>query len=193
MELLCADDMVQDPGLQAATTAELKRKQKSSDGRVRKIEKNRAATTANGITDQELQRARIFGDLAAMTLLPDDVVVRREGLVLQQPYTATVFVANNPWLPTDPVITFVAVLRGCWVITPNTYRGSSATALKYRSALLTSRMVWVSDSVRNSHGSLWLAMLEVLSKDNNAKKWKLLHSAHQYATEKAHLRNLFYD
>jgi len=192
-DMLLPGDVSDADELDAEAVAEKKRQLKSRQQRENAQIRLSSATTAAAPSQDELHRVRVYvdGDLRASDRLPSRFsreVASREALELQQPYSATVFIAANPWAPVEHVITWIAVLKGAWILTPTSFMRKSETALKFNPAVMTKRKVWVSDAVRVAHPEIWRAMLEVLDA-YAGNKWTLLHSPEEYAEEKVFLFN----
>ena len=89
-------------------------------------------------------------------------------------HLADIFITANPWRPASSLITWAAVMRGCWVLTPETYLCNRGPALKFRPAVQVKRMVWISDAFQAANVSLFLLIAEVLNVGPHA--WKVLRA-----------------
>ena len=108
-----------------------------------------------------------------------------EASVTEHLHSATVFVACNPWQPLDSKVTWVAVLKGGWVVSPSVYMRRPGPALKYKCALQVERELYISPSFRQQHASHWLLLLEVMNCPNQTHNWKLMLDAVVFAQKKA--------
>ena len=97
-------------------------------------------------------------------------------------HLADIFITANPWRPASSLITWAAVMRGCWVLTPETYLCNRGPALKFRPAVQVKRMVWISDAFQAANVSLFLLIAEVLNVGPHA--WKVLRGPAEWAEAK---------
>ncbi len=106
--------------------------------------------------------------------------------VTREPHKATIFVAANPWQPSEPIVTWAACLIGTWVISPESFVGNRGPSLKYKAAIFTKRKVWASYTFRTDNPLHWLVMLEVLNAHPSTNQWTLLGSSAAWANARAH-------
>ena len=170
--------------LHHATQVERVRQDASLAQRARGENRMGATLIAAPPRDDEIQRACVFVGVSVRRSSDwDAAVVRREARIALSPFEATIFVCTNPWSPGDAVA-WLAALRGCWIMTPAAFVGTSGAALLYQSALPTKRFVWVSAAARADHAVIWRCILEAMS-TFTGHKWVLLHSMAGFALEKA--------
>jgi len=176
--------------LRLATDAEHARQIASRNQRTNLAQRQADAVVAQPPRADELRRACLFVDRAVR--LPDGwdaAVAHAEARVVQSPFEATFLICDNPWSPRDDVITWFAALTGRWIITPavvvaNHGKQASGATLKFHSALMSKRFVWVSQAARSAHAAIWRCILEAMTRVDG-HKWVLLHSARAFATEKS--------
>ena len=179
--MLAAESRV--PALRAAAAEEATRQDKSFKKRSGHHLRLQETFAAEPPTDAELRRSRVFLDSGGLFADLRDAITSYEGLLTDRLDNAVAFIAENPWQPSDCLVTFAAILRGAWVIRKSTYILGSGVALKYSSALNTRRKLWVSEHARAQFPAAWLLILELLSVMTH--KWTLLGSAAEFAAAKA--------
>ena len=94
-------------------------------------------------------------------------------------HVASVFVAKVPRSPCSSLVNLCAVMRGTWIISPEVLLGRPGPSVKYKSALVTKRVLWSTPAFRQNFRAEWLLILEVLSANSN--RWTVLGSAHEWA------------
>ena len=105
-------------------------------------------------------------------------------------HKAGVFIVGNPFdWSASKLCVWAAILSGGWLTTATSYLGETrGPAVKFHSALMTERVVWVSAAFRTACPRIWGIILE--SMIAVAGRWKLLHSPIDWASAKArHERN----
>ena len=105
-------------------------------------------------------------------------------VVFNDCHKADMLCTTSPWSLPDNVL-LTAALLGMWVGTPGMLSSPpTGPCRKLRSALLTKRIVYVSDDFRAEHADLWVVVLECLSICPK-NRWSLCLSAAEWATSKA--------
>ena len=168
---------------------EEKRKASSMRSRVAQVKRVNDSIAASPPSHAELFRQKLFID--RHTLLPttwDESICRHEIQIVDCLNKANVLITTQPWAFETVALTWAATLLGSWVLTPSMITDGSGPALKYKSALLVKRSVWVSDMFRSTHPDIWLVILESIHRCP-AQKWNLLHSAADYAHAKVKAMN----
>ena len=179
--LLLAGERTDELG--AAVTVELKRQAVSRRDRENAATKIITATTASPPTVAELTRCFIY--IASGVQMPSEwlaTLSKVRGTITREAHKATVFIAVDPWQPSEPIVTWAACLSGAWVISPECFVGRKGASRKFKAAICTKRTVWVSANFQSSFSLEWLVLLEILSPTSSAPKhqWKLISTAAEW-------------
>ena len=137
-------------------------------------------------TDAEMQSVRVFVDDGVV--LPREwlaTLVKYDGIRRNEPYEATMFVADLPSSPRNSTISLAAVMMGAWVVTPAVFVGQQGASIKYDS-IAQKRLVWVSESFKQTFAREFIVLLEVLKRKPELN-WKFLASPEQWAINKAEM------
>ena len=171
--------------LENEAAAEIKRQTASYKTRTAARQKYIDRTTSTPPTISELEGVQIYFD--DKLVLPDSWASKLDeygGKKVQQVWTASMFIANNPTQPNNVLITLAATLRGAWVLSPQVFDGKPGPSIKFNGALRTRRKIWASPNFRASFNREWHVILELLSSQSH--KWTILASSRDWANEKAH-------
>ena len=168
--------------------AETTRAMKASRQRASATQGTRATLTAPPPPlPEELDGAAVHVD-AGITLPTDWLlhVSRNQAHVMQEAeaHRARFFVTENPWAPTNVMVSWAACLTGAFVVTPAVYmRAAAGPSLKFNPALRTKRRLWASDAFRAECPRLWLLILEAMAYVQWGQ-WALISSAEDFAMAK---------
>ena len=172
--------------LGTAVDVEAKRQHDSHRDRVNRRTKHALALNASPPTVKDLTRSVLFIDnLVQMSSQWHATLSKYNALVTKDPHKSNVFISNNPWEPSNAVITWAACLVGAWVISPACFVSGVGPCVKYKGAIFVKRQIWVSEMYRASNQSHWLILLEVLNSYPTTHRWKLLGSAAEWAVARA--------
>lgn len=172
----------------AASAAEQRRMVASRLQRERSNASIKARLAARPLNNADLHGAKLFVD--PETRLPADwssYVFKHQISVVQEVHEANLFVAANPFNPTNCYVTFAAHLMGALVVSPAAITREAEhgafVAAKCNHALAVKRNVWISPGFRTEHPRIWILLLELMTR--RAHKWSLLNSADHWAVTKA--------
>ena len=102
---------------------------------------------------------------------------------MDAPHLAEIFVATDPWHLGNSLITWAVVMRGTWIMAPCVYLGSCGPALKYKSALLVARTVWLTPGFQAEFPEIFQLVAYLLNVCRH--KWVIVLDACAYCTAKA--------
>ena len=159
-----------DEHLLSESVSERKRQDKSFVDRLQTRLRYQSKTSAIPPSGAELHRGKVFIDHGVT--LPDTwqaTLARTESMITDEPYAATIFVADNPGSPNFSVVTLAAALAGRWVLSPAALVSGQGASIKYLATVFTKRLVWASASFRALYPREWLTILEIV--DKSGRPW----------------------
>lgn len=171
--------------LKIAVNAEAIRQAVSARDRANVRVKLSAATTGSPPSNEEFNTCvLLLDDGVQLTGELQATLMKHSGYISREPHRCQFFLAHNPWEPVDPLLKWIAVLSGAWVLSPDCFLGRPGASIKYKPAIFTKRRVWVSPDFQRENPSCWIALLELLQ-SHPGHSWKLLPTPAAWATARA--------
>ena len=167
--------------VKAAAAVEAARQTASIRDRTNARQKIALATTASPPSVQELKGARVFFDSDLKLCKELQVtLLKHNAIMCKDIHRSNIFIAYNPWMPQNPLITWAAALSGAWVLSPACFLGSAGASMKYKPAIFMKRTVWASNAFQHAHLEHWLVLLEILTA-HPVHSWKIVADSAQWA------------
>ena len=97
-------------------------------------------------------------------------------------------ISSNPWAPSLALVSWVVLLYGGWIFTPQVLLAQPGAAVQYGSAFVTRRLVFATPSFQKDCKELWWVLLRLAKRTRSEQKpmnWKLITSAQEWAVEEA--------